>query len=110
MLAEATHMLQDAASTYNQHSSLSSGGEVKVNTKQPQVAAPRMFSRDSEQVDQFLADCWLNFNSNTTYTADSTKITFVLSYMKDGSASQWANNIMLVGKDMGSGQPVGFLG
>jgi hypothetical protein len=54
-----------------------------------------MFSGDSEQVDQFLADCWLNFNGNTTYTADSTKITFALSYMKDGSASQWANNVVL---------------
>jgi hypothetical protein len=54
-----------------------------------------MFSRDSEQVDQFLADCWLNFNGNTAYTADSTKITFALSYMKAGSASQWANNVVL---------------
>jgi hypothetical protein len=46
-------------------------------------------------VDQFLADCWLNFNGNTAYTTDSTKITFALSYMKDGSASQWANNVVL---------------
>jgi hypothetical protein len=34
-------------------------------------------------------------NGNTAYTTDSTKITFVLSYMKDGSASQWANNVVL---------------
>jgi hypothetical protein len=46
-------------------------------------------------VDQFLADCWLNFNGNTAYATDSTKITFALSYMKDGSASQWANNVVL---------------
>jgi hypothetical protein len=70
-------------------------GEVKVNTKQPRVAAPCTFNGDSEQVDQFLADCWLNFNSNTAYATDSTKITFALSYMKDGSASQWANNVVL---------------
>jgi hypothetical protein len=37
----------------------------------------------------------LNFNGNTAYIADSTKITFTLSYMKDGSASQWANYVML---------------
>lgn len=95
LLAEAMRTLRDATSTHERCPSLSAGGEVKVNTKQPRVAAPRMFSGDSEQVDQFLADCWLNFNGNTAYTADSTKITFALSYMKDGSASQWANNVVL---------------
>jgi hypothetical protein len=74
---------------------LGAAGEVKVNTKQPRVAAPCTFNGDSEQVDQFLADCWLNFNDNTAYATDSMKITFVLSYMKDGSASQWANNVVL---------------
>jgi hypothetical protein len=91
MPAEAMCMLRDTTSTHEQRPSLSSGGEVKVNTKQPRVAAPRMFSGDSEQVDQFLADYWLNFNGNTAYTVDSMKITFALSYMRDGSASQWAN-------------------
>jgi hypothetical protein len=81
LLAEAMRTLRDATSTHEWCPSLSSGGEVKVNTKQPRAAAPRMFSGDSEQVDQFLADCWLNFNGNTAYTADSTKITFALSYM-----------------------------
>jgi hypothetical protein len=95
MLAEAMHMLRDATSTHEWHPSLSTGGEVKVNTKQPRVAAPHMFSGDSEQVDQFLADCWLDFNGNTAYTADIIKITFALSYMKDGSTSQWANNVVL---------------
>jgi hypothetical protein len=46
-------------------------------------------------VDQFLAECWLNFNGNIAYTADSTKITFALSYTKDSSASRWANNVVL---------------
>jgi hypothetical protein len=93
LLREAMGALRDAASECRP--SLGGSGEVKVNTKQPQVAAPRTFNVDSEQVDQFLADCWLNFNGNTAYAMDSTKITFALSYMKDGSTSQWANNVML---------------
>jgi hypothetical protein len=93
LLAKAMGALREAAQ--NCRPTLGATGEVKVNTKQPRVAAQRTFNRDSEQVDQFLADCWLNFNGNTTYATDSTKITFVLSCMKDGSASQWANNVVL---------------
>jgi hypothetical protein len=93
LLMEAMGALRDAA--HNHCSSLGVAREVKVNTKQPWVAAPCMFNGDSKQVDQFLADCWLNFNSNTAYTTDSMKITFALSYIKDGSASQWANNVVL---------------
>jgi hypothetical protein len=93
LLREAMGALHDAAS--NCCPSLGASGEVRVNTKQPRVAAPCTFNGDSEQVDQFLVDCWLNFNGNTAYSTDSTKITFALSYMKDGSASQWANNVVL---------------
>ncbi|KAJ7920590.1 hypothetical protein B0H13DRAFT_2319315 [Mycena leptocephala] len=74
LLREAMSTLRDAASDCCP--SLGTSGEVKVNTKQPRVAAPRTFNGDSEQVDH-------------------TKITFTLSYMKDGSASQWANNVVL---------------
>jgi hypothetical protein len=76
LLREAMSALRDVASDHC--SSLGTSGEVKVNTKQPRVAALCMFNGDSEQVDQFLADCWLNFNGNTAYSTDSTKITFAL--------------------------------
>jgi hypothetical protein len=95
LLAEAMTALTSAHTVIGQGTLHATGGEVKLNTKQPRVAAPRMFGGDSEQVDQFLADCWLNFHGNTAYSQDSSKITFALSYMKDGSASQWANNVVL---------------
>lgn len=96
MLAEALSLLRDATESAASRGVRTTGsGEVKVNTKQPRVAAPRVFGGDSEQVDQFLADCWLNFHGNNAYADDSTRIAFALSYMKDGSASQWANNVVL---------------
>lgn len=51
-----------------------------------------MFNGDSEQVDQLLADCWLNFQNNPAYESDTSKIIYTLSYMKEGSAGVWANN------------------
>lgn len=96
LLLEALQALRESHSANQSRQAGARGeGEVKLNTKQPRVAAPRTFGGDPEQVDQFLADCWLNFHGNTAYTLDSTKIAFALSYMKDGSASQWANNVVL---------------
>ncbi|KAJ6531960.1 hypothetical protein B0H19DRAFT_1273135 [Mycena capillaripes] len=73
-----------------------SGGTqaVKGSTKQARVAAPTVFKGDSDQVDQFLAECYLNFHNNPVYDNKTLKITFALSYMKEGSASIWANNVV----------------
>jgi hypothetical protein len=72
LLREAMGALRDAAS--DRHPSLGVAGEVKVNTKQPRVAAPCTFNGDSQQVDQFLADCWLNFNGNTPTLQTARKL------------------------------------
>jgi hypothetical protein len=45
-------------------------------------------------VDSYLAECWLHFLDNPMYEWDSAKIAFVLSYMKEGSAAAWANNVV----------------
>jgi hypothetical protein len=58
------------------------------------VAAPTLCKGDSELVDSYLAECWLHFLDNPLYKRDSAKITFVLSYMKEGTAAAWANNIV----------------
>lgn len=68
--------------------------DTKSYTKQPRVAAPLVFNRDAEKVDQFLADCWLNFQENSAYTTHISKITYALSYMKEGSAEVWLNNVV----------------
>jgi hypothetical protein len=57
------------------------------------VAAPTLFKGDSELVDSYLAEWWLHFLDSLMYERDSAKIAFVLSYMKEGSAAAWANNI-----------------
>jgi hypothetical protein len=65
-------------------------------TKQVKMAhvAPTPFKGDSELVDSYLAECWLHFLDNPMYERDSAKIAFILSYMKEGSAAAWANNVV----------------
>jgi hypothetical protein len=70
------------------------GPKETKHMKMACVAAPTLFKGDSELVDSYLAECWLHFLDNPTYERDSKKITFVLSYMKEGSAAAWANNIV----------------
>lgn len=70
------------------------GRDTRGNTKQPRVAAPLVFNGDAEKVDQLLADCWLNFQGNTAYESEVSKITYCLSYMKEGSAAIWSNNVV----------------
>ncbi|KAJ6543034.1 hypothetical protein B0H19DRAFT_1268207 [Mycena capillaripes] len=63
-----------------------SGGTqtAKGSTKQARVAMPTVFKGDSDQVDQFLAECYLNFHNNPVYDNETSKIAFALSYMKEG--------------------------
>ena len=70
------------------------GPKESKSTKTTRVAAPTPFKGDSELVDSYLAECWLHFLDNPTYEKDSAKIVFVLSYMKEGSAAAWANNVV----------------
>jgi hypothetical protein len=73
----------------------STGGPRETKqVKTARVAAPTPFKGDSELVDSYLAECWLHFLDNPTYERDSAKIAFVLSYMKEGSAAAWANNVV----------------
>jgi hypothetical protein len=58
------------------------------------VAASTPFKGESELVDSYLVECWLHFLDNPMYERDSTKIAFILSYMKKGLAATWANNVM----------------
>ncbi|KAJ7235929.1 hypothetical protein C8J57DRAFT_1088552 [Mycena rebaudengoi] len=78
-------------------------GTVRITTKQPRVAAPLVFNGDAEKVDQLLADCWLNFQGNSVYDSEQAKITYCLSYMKEGGTAMWANNVVLA-LQKGSGE------
>ena len=54
----------------------------------PEAAKPQDFTGRSETLEQFIHQCNLFLNLDN-YT-DRAKITFVLSYMKSGSALTWA--------------------
>jgi hypothetical protein len=79
-------------------------GGTKDKTRKVRVAAPNSFSGAAEEVDGFLSACWLNFQNDTVYDTDRAKITFVLSYMKEGSAAIWADNVV---KAMRNGEGTG---
>jgi hypothetical protein len=67
------------------------GPKETKHVKTAHVAAPTPFKGDSELVDSYLVECWLHFLDNPR---DSAKIAFVLSYMKEGLAAAWANNVV----------------
>jgi hypothetical protein len=95
--AEGMSLLREAIGALGQattNKGSDRGKEVKVNTKQVRVAAPTVFKGDSDQVDQFLAECYLNFHNNPVYDNKPSKIAFALSYMKEGSTATWANNVV----------------
>ncbi|KAJ7275918.1 hypothetical protein C8J57DRAFT_1061789 [Mycena rebaudengoi] len=78
-------------------------GTVRISTKQPRTAAPLIFNGNAKKVDQLLADCWLNFQGNSAYDSEQAKITYCLSYMKEGGTAMWANNVILA-LQKGSGE------
>ncbi|KAJ7216251.1 hypothetical protein C8J57DRAFT_1538066 [Mycena rebaudengoi] len=62
-------------------------GTVCISTKQPRIAAPLVFNGKAKKVDQLITDCWLNFQGNTVYDSEQAKITYCLSYMKEGGVA-----------------------
>jgi hypothetical protein len=70
------------------------GPKETKHVKTACVAAPTPFKRDFELVDSYLEECWLHFLDSPTYERDSAKIAFILSYMKEGSAAAWTNNVV----------------
>ncbi|KAJ7205892.1 hypothetical protein C8J57DRAFT_1258649 [Mycena rebaudengoi] len=98
-LAKATEDLRGAREeARNNPQTVTAGtgsGTVHITTKQPCVAAPLVFKGDAEKVDQLLVDCWLNFQGNSAYNSEQAKITYCLSYMKEGGMAMWANNVVL---------------
>ena len=59
--------------------------------KPPKVAAPTPFSGLQDNLDRFRAECWVYLAMRHAEFPDNrSKILFVLSYMKGGSAGPWA--------------------
>jgi regulator of replication initiation timing len=68
----------------------SGGNKVRI-----QVSPPKEFSGDAEQVEGFLADCFLNYTANpTVYSTEMTKISYALSHIKGGTAATWKDNVV----------------
>src|ERR1700677_4254663 len=59
--------------------------------KPPKIAAPTPFSGLQDDLDCFKAECWVYLAMRHTEFPDNrSKILFVLSYMKGGTAGPWA--------------------
>lgn len=62
------------------------------------VAKPKPFNGDSNQVERFLIECQLVFESSTTkYATLKSKLIYLLSYCTEGIASDWREHVL---KDM----------
>lgn len=77
-------------------SNMGSQAGATVNTttsKGPTIVAPTTFTGDRRKTERFLFECNLVITARPDdYKTDAAKIAFVLSYMKEGTASAWAMN------------------
>ena len=58
--------------------------------KPPKIAVPTPFSGSQDNLDRFKAECWVYLAMRHAEFPDNrSKILFVLSYMKGGTAGPW---------------------
>lgn len=70
------------------------------SSKRTRASKPKAFSGDPATLETFLRQVYFNIEDDAASFPDETsKINYALSYMEEGSASKWANNLTTLMRD-----------